>query len=498
MSTSALFLLILLHVVHPELLLVDPMAYQVYGTYQDKMVVIGGRNESINNGYIQYLDLNNKKADVIKSLNIPIVCHGKCFDQINNIIYFVSTINVYSVDLNERSINAMTRIPINTTYGTGYSCVTINNDYNLYVMGGVLFNPRGQTTTSDNVQKYSILTGQWNQMASMKSPRNAFTCEYYNISIYIFGGSFGCCDWKTNIDSYSETDNEWKTLNGIVKHGHTVRSILVKQLEQIIIVGGYYNNEYTNRVSIFNLLTLTLTSEIISINIRRGGVSLGYDTQSLAVYICGGRFGALNEEASYTNVCERISLTVSPTINPTNAPSMYPSNNPSVNPSINPTQTTIKYVVRTHIPTELYIYIGAALFGCFLITTCSISFCIYKLKQQKMKNSAQEVDVHAQIVAGSYGSEGQQKNNISPVINNSSLPLKKIPQNVGSIKNGEVIGYVSNTDDDIEIKYVNDNNNQPKQISKVNDNITSGQVNMKQRFEDLYDPPSNHNRSQSL
>ena len=234
MSTSALFLLILLHVVHPELLLVDPMAYQVYGTYHDKMVVIGGRNESINNGYIQYLDLNNKKlctfinilhllfvyivcnnrVDVIESLNMPIVCHGKCFDQINNIIYFVSTINVYSVDLNERSINIMTTIPINTTYGNGYSCVTVNDNYNLYVMGGVLFNPSGRVTTSDNVQKYSILTGQWNQMASMKSPRNAFTCEYYNISIYIFGGSFGCCDWKTNIDSYSETDNEWKTLNG--------------------------------------------------------------------------------------------------------------------------------------------------------------------------------------------------------------------------------------------------------------------------------------------
>ena len=239
----------------------------------------------------------------------------------------------------------------------------------------------------------------------------------------------------------------------------------------------------------------------MSINIRRGGVSLGYDTESLALYICGGRSGALNESHSYTNVCERISLTVSPTNNPTNAPSIYPTNNPSVtpsiNPSINPTQTTIKYVVRTHIPTELYIYIGCALFGCFLITTCSISLCIYKLKQQKMKNSAQEVNVHAQIVAGSYGSEGQQKNNISPV-NNSSLPLNKIPQNVGSIKNGEVIGYLSNTDDDIEINYVNDDNSQPKHISKINDNITSGQVNMKQRFEDLYDPPSTHNRSQSL
>ena len=57
MSKTLLFLLsLVINIIFAGNLL-DPLGYQIYGMYQDRLVMIGGRNETINNGYIQYLNL---------------------------------------------------------------------------------------------------------------------------------------------------------------------------------------------------------------------------------------------------------------------------------------------------------------------------------------------------------------------------------------------------------------------------------------------------------
>jgi len=376
MSKTLLFLLTLVINIIFAGNLLDPLGYQIYGMYQDRLVMIGGRNETINDGYIQYLNLKYQIVGKIGVLQMNVFCYSKCFDQINDVLYFVSQNKIYSYQLRMNIVNnPLTTIPMDTGFDGDYGCVTVNDNFELYIMGGLINNQTGNNT-SDNVQKYSILTGVWHEMAPMINPRSSFTCENYNYSIYIFGGisNFGLL---SSIDYHNETLNEWITVNGLVFNGESPRSILIKEFNKIIIIGGY---GITNEIFVFDLQTLTLSSQLLSINIPRDGVSLGYHASLISLFICGGKFPQITNETSYTNICSKISLTTSPTLSPTNAPSISTTKAPPTHSGFG--STVLEFRAAIYVIASIIIIIG-----CCVVTIC-VTICLWSFKNRKTKDKS--------------------------------------------------------------------------------------------------------------
>eukprot|EP01084_Bolivina_argentea_P018145 33827_1 len=217
------------------------------------------------------------------------------------------------------------------------------------------------------------------QPSNLSVPVWAAATEYYNGSIYIFGGRDGSSNYNIiqsiyigfNDDVYHYTNtSKWTILSAVLTQTrYGIRSAMCNHINQqyIYLVGGYdvitYEYSIGDIVEIFNTKTNTIT---VGPKLNHVRYAPAVSCVNEYLYVMGGEWyntatsrvetldsweisnafytasptiiPTANPSIAPTNIATTKPST-SPTVNPSNYPSLNPTQSPTLNPSINPSNT---------------------------------------------------------------------------------------------------------------------------------------------------------------
>eukprot|EP01084_Bolivina_argentea_P085941 155355_1 len=220
---------------------------------------------------------NSLAADSIQlqaaplSLSSPPQFEHQSWTQINNVIYFIGTYGLSSLDLSTKPYRSVELSPHPTCGGT---CCLCHNNTHLF------------TANKFFIGIYEISSRRWINTNVILSANIVFkvafgpTCQFYKNKMYIFGGSTDENDGYYASFSPLNTIYEYNAISGILTvlkttlptPAHDIKSIIHNQY--IYLYAGYLGYHYTGS-SVFNILIFDAINHSISLSLDETFYSYG-------------------------------------------------------------------------------------------------------------------------------------------------------------------------------------------------------------------------------